>query len=61
MLRPQVGGTEIIDTKRQDSVVALVYDNEKAAVILAYLNGHVEIASRLHAELTEPLDETGNA
>ncbi len=61
MLRPGDGGSEIIDTGRHDRVVALVHDNQEAMVIMAYLNGHTEIASRLHAELTERLDKGANA
>ena len=61
MLRPQAGGSEIIDTSRHGRVVALVHDSREAVAILAYLNGHMEIASRLHGELTEPLAKVGSA
>ena len=58
MLRPAESGSEIIDKRHDDRVVALVHDNEEAIVIMAYLNGHAEIASRLHADFTERLDKS---
>ena len=61
MLKPDGSGSEIIDTRHGERPVALVYDNEEAIVILAYLNGHLEIGSQRQAEFTARLDRRQDA